>query len=338
MQLPLVSFFAHMTATVRDGRMCTHLMQLHIIITADQHLPAKVSDAIAQIYTQGLDKPNHAEAGLAAVFLGIQQGKTYIKNANKFVLEAQTAGGSNLEDLTQKLESLEAFASKMPSSTSKDFAWEQAISIGILAFKSLVHMISETPRAAPQSTKTVLLDGKRILSEYVATISRAYLVGPFQGWLFEVSTALEIPTVPKPLDVQFADWNGIASSKHMTGEASQCGKLAIASSNIMTTIHDALKIALTPTANGHNDLVPLFDCLTMYQDKTWPAISEAGLTTKPGSDGFKKVCAFISKQLQGYIVTQMNDACKLCGCLIAKDRIQETTTYCCFFSNTLYSI
>lgn len=327
MQLPIVSFLTHMTNVVRDGRMSVALLQLSIIVTADQHLPAKVSEAVTRIYSKGLEQPSQADAGLTAVFLGIQQGKLYLKNANKIVLEAQTAGGSNLEDLTKNLEALEAFASKMPSTISKDFAWEQAVSLGILAFKSLVHMISETPRTAPQTTKTSLSDGKRILSEYVATISRAYLVGPFQGWFFEAATGLEISTVPKPLDVQFADWKGIASSRNLTGDACQMTQHAIAASNIITTVFDALTIAVKPTANAHRDLLPLSDSVINFQDKIWTALSEAGLIHKTGSDSFSKVCGFIKQHLQGHIITQTNDAFKSCGCLIAKDWSCGETKY-----------
>lgn len=328
MQQPLVTFLQHMTGFVREGRMAVALGHIFMIVTPDQHMPSKVSEAITNIYSTGIEKDNHSNAGLAAVFLGIQQGKLYVKNANKHVLEVQSIGGSNLEDLQTHLASLEAFADKMPSSLSKDFAWEQAISLGIHAYNSLTQMLQSTPKNAPQSTRTTLGDGKRILSEYVSTICRAFLVGPFQSWLFEAKVAMEINTVPPQPSVEFSDWKGLASSRNLTGDACSMGQLAMCARNIIDIFHKALTISFASTqgASSANDveLAKLLDDISSFNAKSWVSMNESGLISTTGADSFEKLNAFINTAMASRMASQVDAACKTVGDLMAKVRLDQT--------------
>ena len=316
-QQPIVTFLSHMTGFVREGRLAAPLAQI-----CDCH--SKVSDAI--IYSNGIEKSNHSNAGLAAVFLGIQQGKIYVKNANKHVLEVQSVGGSNLEDLQKHLSSLDDFAQKMSSCTSKDFAWEQAISLGIHAFNSLNLMIQSTPKSTPQSTKTTLGDGKRILSEYVATICRAFLVGPFQSWLCEAKVGMEIRNVPPLPSVEFSDWKGIASSRHLSADACSLGQLTMCARKFIGIIHKGLTISFASTKEASTDveLAHLLNDISSFKEKQWASLNEAGLISEKGAMSVDKVNEQIKAAMASRMASHLDDACTTVGDLMSKVWLDQT--------------
>jgi len=92
---PISSFFAHMATSVIDGRMPKSLQHLHVVVCHEQQTPSKVIESVNCIHAAATSNACKAQSdsGLAAVFSGINQGKTLLKLANASALQAQKDTG-----------------------------------------------------------------------------------------------------------------------------------------------------------------------------------------------------------------------------------------------------
>ena len=57
--------------------MVKSLENIQMIVSVDDHLPAKVNEAVQKLHGM-MERNDQSDAGLAATFCGITQGKTFL--------------------------------------------------------------------------------------------------------------------------------------------------------------------------------------------------------------------------------------------------------------------
>jgi len=279
---PISSFFTHMITAVREGRMAKALMNMQVIVCQDQHVPSRVSEAVNEIHA-AVNKSNNDDSGLSAVFAGICQGKQFLKNANTHAVEAQKEIG-HLQELMDHLQELENFTNALPESTSSQFNWKHALEIGLNTYTVYCQ---ETSKSSTSAAKTVLLDAKKKLSDFVSTICKAFLMGPTQAWIVKVeSLCNQNLSIDSSTNINIDAWKSFAQAK-LQGNASQLCGHAIDCEHIMKQIVDGSRQVskADDTTSSLTLLVKLSDSLQKFRDTTWHSMDGFGLCNDAGRQG-----------------------------------------------------
>ena len=274
-----------MASSVTDCRMAASLKQLQIVVCEDQHVPAKVAESVAALHSMS-NKSD--DAGLAATFLGLGQGKVFIKSAHSKSLQAQKEV-VHLSDLLSHTEEAEQFINQLPTCKSSDFQWQKALDIGINIHNALVEAIPKTGGAI--SAKTVLTDVKKKLGEYVTTIAQAFILGPVQKWfhdtMCEWSQHKAIACLP---DIMMDQWASMSTSKHLGSNASQLCTHAVKAASLIQQIAETMKLSMT--ADVSKSVTMLAKLVTQFVDfKTnhWSQLQKLVLVDEKGDVGFHAV-------------------------------------------------
>ena len=327
---PISTFFTHMITAVREGRMARALSNMHVIVCQDQHVPSRVSEAVNEIHAS-VNKSEHTDAGLSAVFAGITQGKHFLKTANTTASEAQKEIG-HLQQLMDHLQEMETFTKDLPESTSSHFDWKHALELGVNIYTVYCQ---ETAKSTTPAAKTVLLDAKKKISEFVSTICKAFLMGPTQAWFAKACTQ-KAPF--SSLNINMAAWKSFVQAK-LPGNAHQlCGN-AIACEHIMKQIVDGFQLVdkldkASPSPSSTTSLVKLTESLQTFRDTTWHTIDGVGLCNDDGRQGFN----MISNSFRDHCREQIrNDTCtavQQMSIIMSKAVDDKTESICIFVLST----
>ena len=242
--------------SVTEGTIQQTMSHLAVVVSHEQQVPAKVIEAVNYLHTTASetdkDCKGQSDAGLAAVFVGIAQGKAILKSANAAALRGQKDTG-HLQDLTDCTAEISSFMETMPTSSSDEFKWAKAMDIGVRSINAQIDTQSKVNGA---SCKTVLTDAKKKIAEFVTTISKAFVLGPVQHWIIKwVAKYEDSKTCLAELPFAFDAWSTI-NVKYLGKDTTQALQCALASSKFLSEF--ASGIGTTLTSRGESGIAELF--------------------------------------------------------------------------------
>lgn len=223
------------------------------------------------------------DAGLAATFLGINQGKSFLKSAHEKSQQAQKEV-AHLQGLVDHVQKCETFMGSMPQSTSVDFDWGLALDLGKGIHTAL---IEATSRSQTISSKQIISDAKKKMGEFVATISKAFVLGPLKVWLKETmcqwSQHQTIPDLPK---ADLAVWRCLSECKFLSGEPAELCHCAMNSCGIMHQTVETIQSSKTADVTKSASLLAkLAEDVTRFKMNYWAKLQKFVLVD-PDTDGF----------------------------------------------------
>eukprot|EP00435_Cladocopium_sp_Y103_P022098 s3494_g5.t1 len=178
---PITSFFTFMSSKISEGHLAKSLEHLQVVVCHEQHVPAKIIDAINYMHAASQDTTPTAlaksDSGLVAVFTGITQGKAMVKIAHTAALQAQQETG-HLQELSNTMKEISDLLDSLPSCQS--FDWTKMLDAGV---RSCGVLADAYAKQSSGSSKTMVADAKKKLSEFVSAVCKAFLLGPFQDWI-----------------------------------------------------------------------------------------------------------------------------------------------------------
>ena len=198
--------------------MANSLMHIHAVVAYESTVSAKVMEAVQYLY-EATDHSKGAKAeedgGIAAVFVGVAQGKTFLKLAHAAAQQSQQET-VHLQELTSSTQEIEKFTREIPEDRmTADF--DKALN---LATTLLDHVATASSQQATNAAKTLIGDAKRKVSDLVVAIGKSFFRGDFTKWMtswleYHANDKLkyfqDLPTSFRRLDVQ--------KSKHLNKEA-----------------------------------------------------------------------------------------------------------------------
>ena len=314
---PIQTFFEYMSSNMKDSRVVTTLEHINAIVSHDRNTPARVSEAVAFLHGS-LEKTQHDDGGLAAVFLGISQGKTFLMDANA---SAQTGQKEivHLKDLTDAISEILDFAEKMPEPTSSDFQWEQGLKKGGNAMEALCNAVS---RASTQPSRTVVQDAKKKLSDFACAFAKAYVTGPAQTWVKSAARKYEESktVVPVP-DIVMNKWASFPSAKFLSGLSACHCKTAIETCEIMKQISSGLtSAAVDDSSSSTAILVNLGDSMDSFKNQGLEIIAKYGLFDDAGEAAFASIRGAVAALSQNHVDATVKSVLQQMGDVMAKVR------------------
>ena len=274
-----------MASSVTDCRMAASLKHLQTVVCEDQHVPAKIAESVAALHAMN---NKNDDAGLAATFLGLGQGKVFLKSAHSKSTQAQKEV-VHLSDLISHTEEAEQFINQLPRCGSPEFQWHKALDIGVNIHNALIEAIPKTGGAV--SGKTVLTDVKKKLGEYVTTIAKAFILGPVQKWfhdtMCEWSQHTAIASVP---DIAMDRWTSMSTSKHLLSNASQLCVHVVTTSSLIHQIAETMKLSMTADVSKSVTLLAkLVTDVVGFKKTHWLELRKLVLVDEKGDVSFTAV-------------------------------------------------
>ena len=248
--------------------MVASINHIHVVLSYDQQVPTKVLESV-QFLCEKMEKQDRSDSGLAAVFMGIAQGKTIVKLANSVATQSQKES-SHLDEFLKSLRELETFADNLPKSTSDEFDWKRAIELGTTFFKQLVDIPNKNVSAA---TKTIISNGKKTLSEFVSSICKAFMIGPVPNWFVSTVGQFKVRQSASPLpNVCMNDWVIMTTSKSISSDAMKICMYTTSVHALMKEIHECI------SSTQSTVLVKLSESLEKFKD-TWQNLMDLNMIT-----------------------------------------------------------
>ena len=227
--------------------------------------------------------------------MGIIQGKAFVKEAHTLALEGQKDAG-HLDGFLECIRELESFLEKLPNSDSDEFDWGKAIDIGANAFNSLNDIHAKSKGSSlPSGSKNVVTNGKKVLSDYINTICKAFFMGPVQTWFFKISSefrkfnvAAEIP------NIGISKWTSMKASKQINGDATKISNCAISTMSIMKEVHAGI------TTTQSAVLSKALESLEAFKE-TWQIVKDFQMVTLKMESSFQSVVELCKSLLVGQV-------------------------------------
>ena len=301
--------------------MVKFLESIQMVVCVEDHLPSKVNEAVQQLHGM-MERNDQSDAGLAATFCGIAQGKTFLKSANSKATSAQKEN-QHLQELTSCLSEIDGFTQNMPESSSPNFDWANAVKHGLDTFKSLSEALSKSVSNSAQSSKNLLSTSKKSLSEFVSTISKAFIMSPCQKW-FKVAASkfTESKTLHPIPEIKLSEWKGIANSKVITSNSSSFCKFAIETDALIKNIADGLKAYVEngKDLSGSAQLfVQLVDSMDAFVKSTgMQTMQGAGIVGEEWEKDFKDMNDLVVHMCHTQVELTLNKTIQTLGNLMAK--------------------
>ena len=331
---PLQSFLGHMKQHVREGRMVKSLDDIHVIVCDDQYLPAKILESVGHLHSSMERNDQSDDAGLAAVFFGIHQGKLFIKNANT---RAQTAlkEVSHLQTLTENVKKIDDFMHSMPEGRSKEFDWETASKLGVDTFHSLSEALTKGGSQAAASYKTVISTAKKSLSDFVSAVSKAFIIGAGLPWFQSAATSfVDTKTIAILPAMKFSNWKTISGSKCVSSDATSILKIAFDTESLIDLIESTFKsIAKDDCDTSAPVVMRLVDLMKGFEMGALKSITSIGLACEDTFAFFANMKELVHKISIGQVQATLNKAVQQIGIIMAKVMYRQKNIVAKFLIN-----
>ena len=287
--------------------MVASINHIQVVLNYSQHVPTKVLESVQFLFDK-MDKQDRSDSGLAAVFMGIAQGKAVIKLANNAAMQTQKESG-HLDEFLKSLKDMETFADNLPKSTSDEFDWKKAMELGTTVFKQLVDIPNKNVTTA---TKTIISNGKKVLSEFVSSICKAFMIGPVQSWFMSTVGQFKIRQAASPLpNVCMNDWVVMTTSKSISSDAMKICMYTTSVHALMKEMHEGL------SSTQSTVLVKLSESLEKFKD-TWQNLMDLNMITLEVNSSMNQLIVIVKSLSENRVDSDAASTTYQLGDLMAK--------------------
>ena len=243
---PLRGFVSHLATCKYERAIALSIEKINIAINPKEFVPTIVMNAVKQLQENAKDQI-HVDAGLAAVFLGVTQGKTILKLA----LEYAEASGEEMQTITaiqNSIGDLERFKKKCEDgSPLEDSEFQKCMTASIKLLKAVGQ------RELGQATKNYLQEAKDTVQEMALFYCTDFVRTNAVPWFSTFSRGHVLPDVPAPVPPMYVkELSQMASDKAMFIDTAR--DFLSATSSLQTHILELDSIC-RKKANGSLDTV-----------------------------------------------------------------------------------
>lgn len=307
----LKGFLTHFAASKLLQPAVVHTMEyLCIALSPEKHVAAKVSEAVNELTTSSKSN-DHADCGVSAMVVGIKQGKTLLK-ATRDRAQEDEKETAHLQHVSDKITELDA---SLESIEKSDYDFNKGLEVCKEAFETYSAALTTSTTGA---SKTLLNNSKKSISDFISTLSRAFIRGTVKDW-FEASVSL------------FNEKQQFAAKPAFTVEKGkvflQCRSISKDANSLWVMVGD-LMVLMTDLDNlmasykqeklVASEAVQCYSRMKKIRDNQWKELNAMGLLDETMVSSFGELIKILNQMVRELVVIE-NSSCTNCiGKIMAK--------------------
>lgn len=232
---PLIAFVKHLSSLdfIKNGRAWKTFSNLMVVLEIDSYMPSEIGTAVSELQDAS-DK--REDSGLAAIIVGLSQGKSLLKQARVHAEEMgkNTEFLADLGTYTDKASSME-LPPKGP--------WTDCMEVVISGSEKIVDAAANQKS---ESVRGIITHSKKIISEYAISLCKAFVNHAALPWITKVRDDWTVKNDPPVNPLSGVSCKG-GKFNVLSQQAQEALQLTRDMDSIMEVIYNTKKNALAKT-------------------------------------------------------------------------------------------